>query len=166
MKKIGFIVFLSICCSLNFGQENTSHKYKIIPIDYRGHIYIDGSVNDVKGHFIVDTGADNLYFDSLFYAAGNLKYDSIITARVPGAGKELQKVKVIMNPVQFDFHSLNYRTQSVPVISLKPIVGDFADGIIGQDYFSQKILEINYARNYMKIHDKIDSLSLGHYAKI
>jgi len=39
----------------------------------------------------------------------------------------------------------------VPVLNLKPILGDFADGIIGLDYFSNSVLQINYSTFASKI---------------
>ena len=169
-KKIYLIFSLLIYCSLLLfsidKNSNNTRQQNIIPIDYRGHIYIKGAVKDVDGNFVFDTGADNLYFDSLFYNTSNLKYDSIAIANLPGVGKEPQKVKVIMNSVKFDFGGLNYQTKVVPVLSLKTILGDFADGIIGLNYFSNKILEINYKQKYLKIHDDIDSLSFCQYTKI
>lgn len=158
----------SICCSLLlFSQDNNKIiPQNIIPVEYRRHIFIKGTVNEIDGNFVFDTGADNLYFDSLFYSKNNFKYDSIGTGKVPGAGKELQNLKVIMNAVRFDFNGQNYKTKTVPILNLKPILGDIADGIIGLNYFSNKILEINYAQNYLKILDKIDSLSLLQYTRI
>ena len=170
MKKIYLTLSLSTFCFFQLiGQEKEIEKQvlqHLIPIDYRGHIYLKGMVKDIEGNFVFDTGADNLYFDSLFYNNNSLKYDSIAIAILPGAGKEPQKVKIIMNLVKFDFGDLNYTTKIVPILSLKTILGDFADGIIGLDYFSNKALEINYQRNYIKIHDKTDSLLLFQYTKI
>lgn len=45
-------------------------------------------------------------------------------------------------------------------------MGDYADGIIGLDFFSDKILEINYSQNYLKIHNRNDSISFYQYTKI
>lgn len=163
--KIKIVIFFYIFCSFQlYSQEITNNK--IIPIEYRGHIYIKGMVENKEGYFVFDTGANNLYFDSLFYNNSNFNYDSIAMAKLPGAGKEPQKVKVIINTVIFNFGDFIYKTKIVPVLSLKTILGDFADGIIGLDYFSNKSLEINYKQNYMKIYDKIDSTLVLKYNKI
>lgn len=167
--KIYLTLSFSIYCSLLLSSQTISktRQQNIIPFDYyRGRIYINGTVRDVNGTFVFDTAADNLYFDSLFYNKSNLKYDSISTAKLPGAGKEFQNVKVITNSVEFNFSGLNYQTKSVPVLSLKTILGDFADGILGLNYFSNKILEINYIQKYLKFLDKIDTLSFCQYTKI
>jgi hypothetical protein len=166
--KIYLTLSLSIYVSLLLYSQDTNKTipYGIIPMDYRKHIYIKGTVKNVAGNFLFDTGADNLYFDSLFYNKSNLKYDSIEVGKIPGVGKELQQVKVIMNAVQFDFSGLIYQTSIVPIVSLKTILGDFTDGIIGLNYFSNKILEINYTQHYLKIHERIDSLTLCQFSKI
>jgi len=161
------ISFLIYCTSLLFSQDrNDKISYNITPIDYRKHIYLKGTINDAEGHFVFDTGADILYLDSLFYNKSNFKFDSIAYSKLPGVGPVPQKVKVIVNSVRFDSGDLTYQTKFVPVVSLKTILGDFADGIIGLDFFSNKILEINYIQNYLKIHDNMDSLQLHQYSRI
>lgn len=169
-EKIYLSLYLSICCFFQLISQESKIKNKVpqhlIPIDYRGHIYIKGKVKNIAGNFVFDTGADNLYLDSLFYNNNNLKYDSIAIARLPGVGKEPQKVKVILNSVKFDFGDLKYETKTVPILSLKTILGDYADGIIGSNYFSNIALEINYQKNYIKIHDNIDILLFLQYTKI
>lgn len=161
-----FLIFLSL--SQLFGQETFSNNKQngIIPIEYRGHIYVKGKVNNVEGNFVFDTGADNLYFDSLFYDKSHFSYDSIAIAKLPGAGTGMQTVEVILNSVDFNSGEIDYKTNVVPIMSLKTILGDFADGILGLDYFSDKVLEINYQKNYMKVHHEIDSLTYIEYSKI
>jgi hypothetical protein len=49
---------------------------------------------------------------------------------------------------------------------LKPIVGDFADGIIGMEYFSNSVMEINYEKEYISLFQSIDSVDLSGYSRI
>jgi len=137
-----------------------------IPIIYRKHIYIEGIVDKSKSIFVFDTGADNLYFDSLFFSNNKFAYDKIATAFLPGVGSKPQKTKLILDTVSFQFANNIYKTSTVPILGLKNILGDFADGILGRNYFASKVLEVNYNYQYMKIHDSINAAITNGYTKI
>ena len=137
-----------------------------IPIVYRGHLYIQGSADSIKGNFVFDTGASGLYYDTIFYSNKNFIYSNIVNAKIPGAGTTLQDIIVVRDTVGFSFGSYYYQTAFVPVLKLKPILGDFSDGIIGLNYFSKSVLEINYIQEFMKIHSTIDSLDISEYKTI
>lgn len=136
------------------------------PIVYKGHLYIKGEADSIKGNYVFDTGASNLYYDSTYYAENGFKYDNTFTAELPGAGTTPQKVEVVADTVEFSFGVNLYKTSIVPVLQLKPILGDIADGILGMEYFYNSILEINYENEYMKIYSSIDSINLEGYSKI
>jgi len=168
--KALLVFFLIVCTSSQLlgqvGKIDTASQSNIIPIEYRGHIFVEGRVKNVTGNWVFDTGADRLYFDSLFYKSGGFNYEPIASGILPGVGRKPQLVKIIMSDVEFEFHGFNYKTKMVPILSLKTIVGDYADGILGRNFFSQKALEINYKEKYMKVHDKIDSSEVTQYTKI
>lgn len=136
------------------------------PIVYKGHLYIKGEADRIKGNFVFDTGASNLYYDSTYYASNSFKYEETFNALLPGAGSTPQKVIVIKDTVDFRFGANFYQTAIIPVLQLKPILGDIADGILGMEYFYKSILEINYEKEYMKIFSSIDSINLQGYSKI
>jgi len=136
------------------------------PIVYKGHLYIKGITDSIKGNFVFDTGASNLYFDSTFYADNGFSYENTFKAKLPGAGNMPQTVIVIEDTVQFHFGKNRYNTSIVPVLQLKPILGDIADGILGMEYFYNTILEINYEREYMKLYHSIDSVNVQGWSKI
>ena len=136
------------------------------PIVYRGHLYIMGEADSIKGNYIFDTGASNLYYDSTYYSHNNFQYTNLFTAKLPGAGTTVQNVEVVHDTVSFRFGNYLYQTNNVPILKLKPIVGDFADGIIGLEYFSNSVLEINYEKEYMLLFQSIDSVDLSGYTRI
>ena len=136
------------------------------PIFYKGHLYIIGCVDSICGNYVFDTGASNLYFDSTFYANNNFSHNSVFTGYLPGVGNRPQKVVVVEDDVNFRFGNNSYKTSRVPVIQLKSILGDIADGIIGLEYFHNKILEINYQKEYMRIYSCLDSVDLKDWSKI
>jgi len=137
-----------------------------IPINYRNHIYITGLLDSVSGNFVFDTGADNLYIDTLFYKQHNFHYENLVQATIPGAGNGVQHIQVVFEPVRFNFANCEYSSSQVPLLSLKPILGDFADGILGRDFFENKVLAVNYQHQYMKIYEHIDSVNTADYTRI
>ncbi|WP_436515628.1 aspartyl protease family protein [Ekhidna sp. To15] len=147
-------------------QEQLPLPEGAIPIVYRSHIYISGSADGVKGNFVFDTGADNLYYDTSFFSAHDFHYENLIETTLGGAGNSSQNVIVIMDTVSFAIGEDIYRTSIVPVLRLKPILGDFPEGIIGLDYFSDGVLEINYIKQYIKYYDSIQQIDITDYTKI
>lgn len=136
------------------------------PIVYKGHLYIKGIADGTKGNYVFDTGASNLYYDSTYYADNEFAYKKTFEAELPGAGSTPQNVLVVEDTVQFIFGENLYKTSIVPVLQLKPILGDIADGILGMEYFYNSILEINYEMQYMKLYKSIDSVNVLGWSKI
>ncbi len=158
------LLFLSAGCSNKKQEEQIPDN--AFPIVYRGHLYIIGEADSIKGNYIFDTGASNLYYDSTYYSHNNFQYTNLFTAKLPGAGTTVQNVEVVHDTVSFRFGKYLYQTYNVPILKLKPIVGDFADGIIGMEYFSNSVLEINYEKEYMLLFQSIDSVDLSGYTRI
>jgi len=147
-------------------SENKQVQDGAFPIVYKGHLYIPGTVNNINGNYVFDTGATNLYLDKTHYSDNNFEYKNTSTGLLPGAGTKPQKITVIRDTVQFNFGNYVYKTTTVPVIHLKSILGDIADGIIGIEYFSETVLEINYENEYMKIYPHIDSVAINDWDNI
>jgi hypothetical protein len=147
-------------------QQDVELTYGAFPIFYRGHLYVEGVIDQVPGNYVFDTGASNLYLDSTHYANHGFQHDHTFIAHLPGAGNTPQEVVVIEDSVQFNFGKNYYKTANIPILKLKPILGDFADGILGMECFYQSILEISYEHEYMRLHESIDSLDLNTFSKI
>ena len=165
-----FLIIL-LSCTMNKNKKKLIlSKVEIpqgaIPIEYHSHIYVKGIVDSVQCNFVFDTGASNLYIDTLFYAMNNLKHTNFFNAYLPGAGNKPQKVKVIKDSVKFEFNNKTYKTSIVPILKLKPILGDIADRILVMEYFYNSCLEINYHNQYMMVHKTLNSISLKKYDKI
>ena len=159
---VGIIVFTS--CKEKKEIQIPEGAFPIII--YKGHLYINGIADSIKGNYVFDTGASNLYFDSTYYAENGFAYKDTFTAKLPGAGSTPQTVLVIKDTVKFYFGSNIYKTSIVPVLQLKPILGDIADGILGMEYFYNSVLEISYEKEYMKLYQSIDSVNTIGYSKI
>ena len=134
-----------------------------IPVIYEDYIHIKGSVNGNEGIFLIDTGADNLYLDTLFYAAGGYSFKNLLNYRIEGVWTGYQNIIIIQDTVDFSFGNYRYKTSFVPVMKLKPIGGDFIDGLLGTAYFLNSVLEINYSREYIQIYKSIDQVDVKGY---
>lgn len=162
MRRFLFLSLLNLLLTGCFAQVSNCFN-----IDVRSHIYINGEQDGVTSHFVFDTGAYNLYSDSTFLTDSGLKYDRIGRAKLPGAGNEVKTVKIIMNPVSYKFAGNNYYVKSpIPIFNLKAILGDFADGIIGCQYFLDKVVYIDYILQKMAIVKTVDSLELEGFTKV
>lgn len=165
--RLSIVFFLGVLAFISCKQKNDNKIPEgAFSITYKGHLYIKGEADSIKGNYVFDTGASNLYYDSTYYAENGFKYENTFTANLPGAGTTPQKVEVVADTVEFSFGANLYKTSIVPVLRLKPILGDIADGILGMEYFYNSILEINYENEYMKIYSSIDSINLQGWSKI
>jgi hypothetical protein len=121
-------------------------------IEYSGHIYLFGQINDtLQGKFVFDTGADGLYFDSLFFEKSHFSKDKLVNANIGGAGNKRQQIKVYTDSVIFKVDTFSYSPEHTPIINLKSIIGKEADGIIGLDFVTDKVIEINYHKEFIKL---------------
>ena len=156
----------------DFSQVETSDTLTIpkdaVPIVYkRHHIYIPSEVDSISGNFVFDTGADGLYFDSTYYASNSFRKFKFINAMLPGAGSgSPQRVVVITDTVSFKFENYSNNLAFIPILSLKPILGDFADGILGKQDFTNKVLEINYFYEFIRLHNDINAVDTSDYVKM
>lgn len=158
------IVFLFAC--KNESANDISIPEGAIPIIYCSYLFIPVSVDSVKGSFLIDTGAGNLHFDSTFFRENTFTYTNLKDVKVWGIGNSFQIATIIKDTVNFQFSNNTFKTRNVVVHTLKPIGGDIVDGLIGLKYFSQKVLEVNYLHQYIKIHSTIDSVNILGYSKL
>ncbi len=160
------LLLFTSCGWLSAISEEKIEEKEEIRIFNGCHLYIKGTVDGVEGNFIFDTGADNLYYDAGFFATNNFSYQNLIETTIGGSGNKAKRVLVVMDTVSRRFGTHTYNTSIVPVLKLKPILGDFSDGIIGLVYFSKVILEINFENEFTNFYSSIDSLDLFSYRKL
>ncbi len=155
-------------CNNNQNKVNNNVKSFIlpknaIPIVYNEYIFIQGKVNNVQGSFLLDLGTNNLHFDSLFFNKNISNYKNVKDVKLWGIGNSFQKAKSVNDTVSFKFNNNIYKITNVLIHNLKPIGGDFIDGLIGIDYFKKSILEINYFNKYINLYKSIDSIDISDY---
>jgi hypothetical protein len=173
-KKILPLVLtvILLCGSKNAQAEKPFVLPKgAIPVVYRNnHIYIPAKINgNASGNFIFDTGANDLSFDSTFYADSPLQDFESVGGRVGGVGTGgIRTVPFIIDTVDFMFGTYIHKTTNIHVSDRKSGFGDFFDGVIGHEYFSKNnyLMEINYAHEYLILHNDKSTIDLSDYTEV
>lgn len=177
MYKNSFLLILAItffACQTgpNKGLENnheTPHHNipaNAIPFIYNGYILTSTNFDGITGNFLVDTGTKEHGVDSLFFNESNLSYNNYKEYTTTGIGDAKIRVLVIEDSITLSMKNHNATSLFTPIHNLKPVGGDFIDGLIGTRYFTGQVLEINYPNRYIAIHNSIDSLDVSTYSKL
>ena len=121
-------------------------------------IHIEGTINNsVTLDFMFDTGADNIVlYKSGYDKKVALKFDGEIdNSGLGGTSKRKtsNENKVAISDLVWDHELVMYIENQA----------DRADGIIGYNIFEDKVLEIDYDRMQILVHDKLPSMTA--YAK-
>ena len=103
------------------------HNFEFIS----NHIYLNAEVNGKPARLVFDTGSSDVYLDSTWLSESGIKYARMGKAMVRGAGNEAKKTTLIFSGVNVSMNGSQYSPQMVPVIDLRAILGDTADGIFG-----------------------------------
>ncbi len=123
-------------------------------VTYRGHLYVETQVNGKKARLAFDTGAPYSCIDSTFLADSKLRYKNMGHAQMGGTGKKKEIVPIILNELTYTVAGKEYTSEVTPVIQLKPILGDHADGILGIDRLGDKVIAIDYVGGRMGFLDR------------
>lgn len=128
-------------------------------INYTNSIFIDVKLeNNKKGKFILDTGSPITLLDKQFVSQNSVKLDSISQIEVGGAGNSGLKKMTLYNPINVKLLNIATKSNYVLIYELKKLI-PIEDGIIGADFFYDKIVEINFNQNKIKIHKNKSSVN-------
>lgn len=130
-------------------------------IIYSSYIIVPGYINNAKGNFILDSGAEGLHLDDIFTNENLPPFINLKKVRLTGIGNSFSTATLIKDTVIFKFHKDSFNATNILIHSLKPIGGDFLDGLIGLRFFPGTVLEINYKQQYIKFYSSIDSADLS-----
>ncbi|MBR0077367.1 MAG: aspartyl protease family protein, partial [Bacteroidales bacterium] len=133
MKKTLLFLTAVLCFSTLLGQRMN----KIL---YFGHLYVESGINGKTARLVFDTGSPYTCIDSIFVADSNLQYSRIVEGRMGGAGNSQETVRVILNELTYTISDQQFVSDISPIIQLKPVVGDYADGILGIDNMGGKVI--------------------------
>ena len=150
MKKALFtLIAVMLCLGSAIGQHNW------MKITYFGHLYLHSKINGHPASLVFDTGSPYTCLDSIFFADSGLKYKEIWEAKMGGTGNAQEKVSVIVDELTYTVDEKEYQSHISPIILLKSILGDYADGILGIDNMGRKVIAINYLDEQMGFWDQL-----------
>ncbi|MCR8559396.1 aspartyl protease family protein [Mucilaginibacter sp. BJC16-A38] len=120
-------------------------------------IYVAAKVNDSETiKLFFDTGADNIVlFPSAYQKGVKLKFDGSIANRATG-GTEIRKTSNLN-----DLAICKLKWKDEQVMSIGKQIGE-GDGTLGYDVFEDKIIEFNYDKKLMIIHDSSFKIDKGY----
>lgn len=150
MKKIFIFLAAAFCLASAIGQEKAESM-----LYYSNHIYVKSQINGVNTTLVFDTGAPYTCIDSIFLAESKLNYENIGFASMGGSGNNKEKVRIIIEELTYTVSGKKYVSKVSPIIKLKQIVGDLADGILGIDNMGDKVITIDYVGEQMSVYDKL-----------
>lgn len=124
------------------------HNVIIIPIRINGSFEMD---------FILDTGVRSTILTEPFLTQF-LRLDSVSKVRVRGLGEGEDIYALLAKDLNIDLPGVRGKHMNLlvlpeDVISYSGMFGRPVYGIIGNDVFSQFVVEINYSRKYIQLHD-------------
>jgi hypothetical protein len=127
-----------------------------IPFDLYGGrlIYLQVRVNGSHPlWFILDTGASSGSFLNVKWVKPlGLQLQDKQVVSEPGGDVEMGSIKGVSLSLS-GVDLFNQRLVTAPLSSLEPYVGRPLDGILGYDFISQFVVEINYADNVINLYD-------------
>lgn len=138
------------------------HNFEFIS----NHIYLNAEVNGKPARLVFDTGSSDVYLDSTWLSESGIKYARMGKAIVRGAGNEAKKTTLIFSGVNVSMNGSQYSPQMVPVIDLRAILGDTADGIFGLKNLKEKIIVIDYKNEKLTLLDKLASAQTEGFSRI
>ena len=140
MKKGLFtLIAVMLCLVSAIGQQNQMKMTY-----YFGHVYLHSKINWHPAFLVFDTGSPYACMDSTFLADSGLQYKMVGYAQMGGAGNNQEKVRVIIDELTYTVDEKEYLSHISPIIQLKAILGDYADGILGIDNMGGKVIAIDY----------------------
>ena len=162
MKKIrACFVFFLLCSYFLYSQnkftvQNREHSNKIKFEFINNLVIIPVEINGVTLSFLLDTGVSKpIIFNFLNVSDSlNIKHTENIFLRGLGEGESVLAKKSINNVVKVgDAIKLNQDLYAIydANLNFSPKLGVPVHGIIGYDLFKDLIVEINYAKKFLKL---------------
>ncbi|MBL7931631.1 MAG: aspartyl protease family protein [Bacteroidia bacterium] len=134
-----------------FAQETM--KPLELTIDYQGRVIVMAKINDqFAARLILDTGADGLLLDEDFFNSTGILINRSQQSLLPGAGSTPKRITVVLDRMKVRVDSMVYYPPYVPLMQLRAIVGENADGIIGPSFLRDYLTEIDFENKKMRLH--------------
>ncbi|MFI2743888.1 aspartyl protease family protein [Zhouia sp. PK063] len=164
IKKPYILLFLLCCvCNFSFSQSQyffTKHKKKqVVPFKLISHLIIFPiEINGVKLSFILDSGISKPVLFNLT-DKDSLHLGHLDQIYIKGLGEDDAVKAYRSDHNRFTIKNVENTDQSFYLIqdksiNLSPSIGFPVHGIIGYDIFNDFVVEINYARRKLILHNK------------
>ena len=137
------------------GVGSLMGQTKMDKVSYNGHLYVVSNVNGKTAYLAFDTGSPYTCIDSTYVADSNLQYKNVGHANMGGTGSAREKVRIVINELTYTVAGKQYTSKVSPIIQLKPILGDQADGLLGIDNMGGKVIVIDYVGGQMGLWDSL-----------
>jgi len=127
-----------------------------IPIELTagGHIFVQAKIDASRTlWFILDSGGMNTTISAGIQKELSLRSSAV--GSVTGSGEHSEQVKVV-DHINIELSGIEFALNNVAAIPLKSLEASFGrriDGILGYDFISQFVVEIDYAQSLVTIHD-------------
>ena len=128
-----------------------------IPFELNGrHIILKGKVNGQPLSFVLDTGAQSAFVDLDVAKRMNLNLNGEV--RVGGAGAAVSS-GAFVNDASFTLDGFESFSQPIKMAlplgkTLSPRAGRTFEGIIGEEFIKEFVVEVDYQAKLLKLHDK------------
>lgn len=150
MKKTTLTIVAILCCGLVMGQQRMEDA------TYYGHLYLKSTINGHMARLAFDTGSPYLCLDSTYQADSGYSYKNVIQANMGGSGNNRENVRAVVDELTYTLAGQTHKTKIAPIFSLKPILGDYADGILGMSELDGKVIAIDYAKQKVGFWDSME----------
>lgn len=142
---------------LLFYLPQSHHAQVMVDMNFKTHIVLQAKINGKQSaRLVLDSGADGLYLDSVFFAEKGFPANRRQLATLPGAGATPQQIMVILDTMKADFNGVPFVPRYTPLIDLRKILGGDVDGIIGMNFLSDYVVQLDYDSAHLKLFSKND----------
>lgn len=154
-----YLIYILLIATLFFSNCKNTEPEENKNFDYANSIFFKIDIYDtLSGTFVFDTGAPMTVFDSTFVASKNLNLKKIDEIMVGGTSDADAVYKSIYANIPMSFLGNKIFSDDILVLDLKRLI-PIEDGIIGLNFLQNRIVELNYEKEYIKILDNLDNIS-------
>jgi hypothetical protein len=158
-------VSLILSCSSSSFITNDVKKSDIINFKYDGHIFFEAKINDLNCILDLDTGGQLLYIDSTFFYK-NFYSKNLLDYELKGVGQKTRKIKLYNQLISLKIGKDSINQLITPVLDLQKTSSHPSDGIVGYNFFENKIIFIDYLNKNISFSENLTSLNLKDFKKI
>lgn len=163
MKFVYLLKYFFICCLFSCNSLKNKDVDLNTNLIYDYHLYLTPTINDsLTSKLVFDTGANGFYLDSLFISKINDKA-KISSFYVSGVGEKKQKISMLNDSVEVDFNNEKKIFGNVPILNLKRIIGSDVNGLIGNSFFRNNVVMIDYKQQKIEVFKEKSQLKLNNF---